>query len=207
MKLPKKTLEQSLDELIEVAGDKPMQMRDIINVLLGRGLPVILILFSFPFCLPIQIPGFSTPFGLSIAYIGINFMLNRQPHWPEWLLKKEFSAESLKKIVNKLRYWMEKIRGFTRPRMLEFSQSVMTKRVNGLFIFVLGILLALPLPIPFTNMVAAFPILFIGLGLLEDDGLMIMTGWFFTFCSLLFWLSLIMFGVAGYEAITHPPAS
>ena len=51
------------------------------------------------------------------------------------------------------------------------------KVVHGLMIFILGLFLALPLPVPLSNITAAWSILLISLGILEDDGLIVGIGY------------------------------
>ena len=49
--------------------------------------------------------------------------------------------------------------------------------VNGLVIALLGIFLALPLPIPLSNLTAAWAIFLIAFGLLEDNGIFVLIGY------------------------------
>ncbi len=51
------------------------------------------------------------------------------------------------------------------------------KVINGIAIFLLGLFLALPLPIPFSNLSAAWAIFLMALGFLEDDGLFVLLGY------------------------------
>jgi hypothetical protein len=58
------------------------------------------------------------------------------------------------------------------------------------------LILALPLPIPLTNVLAAIPILILGFGLLEEDGIAIVIAYFFalicfTAFFLMVWLSKV----------------
>ena len=64
----------------------------------------------------------------------------------------------------------------------------MEGHADGLIIVLLGVFLALPLPIPTTNMGVAWPILLVSLGVLENDGLFISLGYVF---------ALIYFSVLG----------
>jgi hypothetical protein len=66
------------------------------------------------------------------------------------------------------------------------------KRVNGAMLAALGIFLALPLPIPLTNVITAWAIFLISLGILEDDGLFIFLGYGLFFCALIVLILLII---------------
>jgi hypothetical protein len=70
---------------------------------------------------------------------------------------------------------------------------------NGLLIFVMGIFLALPIPIPLSNIVAAWSIFFVGIGILEEDGLFVLLGYGISILSLVF-LGVVLFSV--HAAIT-----
>ena len=65
-------------------------------------------------------------------------------------------------------------------------------RLAGLSIAFGGLLLTLPMPIPFHNMLAAWAVVFLALGMMERDGLLVLLGHFTTLASLvlvcLFWL-------------------
>lgn len=186
------TLDESLEQVLLAADGKPMEVRKVFSILKHRGIPVILIVLCIPFCLPIQIPGVSTPFGLAIALMGLRMAFGQRLWWPKWILDRKLSYASIKKLVTKLHEWVNFTKKILKPRLLFFSQSAYVHRINGLIIAVLGILLALPLPIPFTNLFSAFPLLFMGLGLLEDDGAAILISWIMSGLSLLFWISLFV---------------
>ena len=65
---------------------------------------------------------------------------------------------------------------------------------NGFLIVFLGMALALPLPIPFTNLSAGWSIFLLSIGLLEDDGIFILAGYFLTLLVILL-LILLAFSI------------
>jgi hypothetical protein len=50
--------------------------------------------------------------------------------------------------------------------------------------------MSLPLPIPFTNLLPAYTILFLAIGLLESDGLFILFGYAMTTATTIFFVSI-----------------
>jgi hypothetical protein len=58
-----------------------------------------MLLFSLPFCQPIQIPGFSTPFGILLAFIGLRIAFGHRVWFPKKLLEKKISYRVLKKFL------------------------------------------------------------------------------------------------------------
>lgn len=180
-----RTFEDELLLLRKVAKSKSLSMREILRVLSGRGRPIILILLSLPFCQPLQIPGLSMPFGLAIAFIGLRMMFGKRIWLPRKLLSKKITPETLKKITDKAIVLLKKMKPWIRPRLIWIAQSSWMEKFNGFLILILGFFLALPLPIPLTNLIAAWSIFFIALGILEDDGVFILIGYAISFMAAL----------------------
>lgn len=55
------------------------------------------------------------------------------------------------------------------------TQPVMRK-INGCLVGLIGIFIAISLPIPLSSYIASAAILFLGIGLLNDDGIWMMIG-------------------------------
>lgn len=198
MSKPNHTFVNSLKEIqARLNVTKTIKIGEIFEILAGRGYAALLILLSFPFCLPIQIPGFSTPFGLILVFLGLRIAFGQKPWWPKWVLNKELSAESMSKLIDKLLYWLQKNKWMIfRPRLTFLSQSPFFHRLNGLLICILGFFLSLPLPIPMTNLLSAVPIFCLGLGLLEDDGVLILIAYTLAAIGLGIFLLLFFWGKA-----------
>ncbi len=181
-----------LSELCET--QTSFTIREVFHYLTGKGYAALLIVFVFPFCLPIQIPGVSTPFGLILAFLGLRVAFGKALWWPKWILDKEVASESLKKILAGSIKAVQYLQKILHPRLLRIVKNPLLHRLNGLLIVLLALLLALPLPIPGTNLLTAIPILCIGLGLLEDDGLFILIGYVLSAICFLAFISLAFFG-------------
>jgi len=200
MRLVKPTVRPFIDSLKEVLhqanGRDTIAIGDIFAILAGRGYAAMLILLSFPFCFPIQIPGFSTPFGLLLAFLGLRITFGKHMWWPEWVLQKTVHTKNVVSITRSLIRFFEHPRmHILRPRWLFFSHPIF-RRVDGIIVFLLGAFLALPLPIPFTNIFSAFPILAIGLGLLEDDGLFLVIGYILALLALFAIAMILSYGAS-----------
>lgn len=193
------TLETALITLLEQKKD--LTMESILKILAGRGLSFLLVALSLPFCQPFQIPGFSTPFGLLLAFIGLRIAIGKNAWLPQFLKEKVISYSTLKKVANLALKIVHKLRFFLTSRLVWLVRTPTLHFLHGLTIFVLGLILALPLPIPLTNVLAALPILFFGLGLLEDDGIMIIIAYILSLVCFAVYLSLIWFGKEGISYI------
>lgn len=177
------------------AQDKEIKLGTIFEILTGRGYGAMLILLSLPFCIPIPLPGFSTPFGIVLALIGLRVAFAKHLWWPKWILERKFSSERIDHLMDRVMRAVKWLQKFLRPRYSFLVTKPAFHRMHGILVCVLGGLLALPLPIPGSNVVFAFPILCIGLGLLEDDGIAVSLGYFLTLVG--FGIFYFLFQAAG----------
>ncbi len=186
-----RTLEESIILLQQEAKGEPISLGKILRSLSGRGRALVLILLSLPFCQPLQIPGLSLPFGLAIAFVGMRIGFGKHIWLPQKLLAKKIPPVLFQKITSKTLALVRKIKKWVRPRLTELCRPSAMRIVNGLAICLLGLVLALPLPVPFTNLTAAWAIFLISLGILEDDGALVIAGYFMTVCTILLLLVII----------------
>jgi hypothetical protein len=183
-----RTLEERILFLQQEAKGKSLFIAEILRILSGKGRSLILILLSIPFCQPIQIPGLSTPFGLAIAFIGLRIVFGKRIWLPKKLLEKKIPILTFEKIMDKTLALVRKIKPWIHPRLTWMCHSPFMERGNGLIIFILGIFLALPLPIPLSNLTAAWSIFLVALGGLEDDGVFVLIGYLLSLLTVMFFL-------------------
>jgi hypothetical protein len=187
------SLEERVLALKQAAQGTTLSMGDILSILSGKGRMLILILLSLPFCQPLQIPGLSIPFGLIIAFIGLRIAFGKHLWLPKRILSKTIQSSTLNKIIDKSLWLIKKMKRWTHPRLTWMITHPVLQVVHGLIFCALGLCLALPLPIPFTNLASAWSIFIIALGLIEDDGLFILIGYLMALLTLLF---LIFIGMS-----------
>lgn len=157
-----------------------LSMENILELLGGKGKPLLLILLSLPFCQPIPLPGLSILFGIVIIFLGIRIAIDGKIWLPKAILHKQISRKTLHQISSKGLWLVKKIKRFIRPRLLWLCRSQLMRLTNGILIALLGFLLALPVPIPLANLLAAWPILLLSIGLAEDDGVFILVAYAIT---------------------------
>lgn len=193
----KASLTYLLEDLLTAADGKAMSIRHISEHLDGRGVGVLIVLFSLPFCFPISIPGLSTPFGVLLAFLGLRIAFAKKPWWPNWVLNKEVPYETLNKVVTKTIAVSKMLQKVVKPRFTMLVTQPIIHRIHGLLIFALAFLLALPLPIPLTNMLTAIPICCLGLGLLEDDGVAVIVAYILAIIGFSAFGAIFYFGGLG----------
>jgi len=184
-----KTFEQRLLLLQKRIKIIPLSVSKLIYMLSGKGRILAAIVLSFPFCQPIHIPFLSTPLGLAIALIGLRVAFGKRIWLPKKILSKKISRKTFSKITDQALWLVQKMKPWVHPRILWLSSM---NRTNGLLICINGIILALPLPIPFFTLPYAWSIFLIGLGMLENDGVLILLGYamFLIGCGVLVLLAL-----------------
>jgi hypothetical protein len=130
----------------------------------------LLALIAIPFV------GSSLLFGLAIAFIGAQMMagLNR-PWLPRRVRQHLVALSTLDWLGRRLAAWTAGLERWVRPRWTVLARGPFWFAV-GAGIVLQGLGLALPLPIPGSNWPFIFVILIYGIGLLEDDGLLVLAG-------------------------------
>lgn len=163
--------------LLETAG-RSMTLGELEDILKGRGFGLFLLLMALPFVFPIPLPGLSVPFGIVIVLVGLRIALGRKPSLPGFILARRIPQSVLEKTVSiglKIATRLEKL---VKPRMHFLQRWPGMINLIGLGIVSSGLLLSLPLPIPFSNSIPALGVLFLTAGLIERDGLLVLIGHF-----------------------------
>lgn len=187
------SIEDDILLLREKGKTRSLSIEEILAILSEKGFALILLFLSLPFCQPLQLPGLSTPFGIAIAFIGLKMAFGKDIWLPETILAKTVTPKTIEKITEKTLWLIKKLKRLIHPRLVSICHHPLFEILNGLVIFLLGIFLSLPLPIPFSNLMAAWSIFCIGLGLLEDDGLFVAIGYVLSTITLGFLIATIFF--------------
>jgi len=153
-----------------------MPLRGVLEALQGRAYELLMVLLVLPFAVPVSVPGMSTPFGLVIACIAAQLAVARLPWLPRRLLDAKIPAGFMGKVLAATRGVVRVLEKMLRARIPQLTRSRGAVGFHLVAVVVAALLLALPLPIPFTNMIPAWAILLIALGLMERDGLFIAAG-------------------------------
>ncbi len=123
-----------------------------------------------------------------IAVLGFRIFLGKGIWLPKKLLAMTISSEHLIKIIQNALSVLKKIKPWIHPRFNWICHSFLMEKFNGIMLAALGVFLALPLPIPLSNLTAAWAILSISIGIIEDDGLFVLIGYSIFFITAIFLL-------------------
>ncbi|PWR23987.1 exopolysaccharide biosynthesis protein [Zavarzinia compransoris] len=147
---------------------------EIVDLLAERGFGLLILLLALPTCLPIAPPGLSAIAGFPIALIALQMVAGLPRPWlPKRVLAKSLDIEDLRRVVKGGLPVVHRIEKVLKPRLQALTGAAQ-ERLVAVLIAALGLLLASP--IPFTNIPLSFAILFLALGLIEQDGLMTAIG-------------------------------
>ncbi|MCD5416721.1 exopolysaccharide biosynthesis protein [Candidatus Bipolaricaulota bacterium] len=147
----------------------------LVDTLAGRGFGILLALISLPSAVPVPAVGYSIPFGLVIALLGLQLIWGRTLPWlPQKLCKREVPRLVVELFTGKGIRFLRKIERLLRPRIGTLSRAPLSRRVVGLVVLLMGSLMMIP--IPGTNTIPGFSVLLLGLGLAGNDGLFILGG-------------------------------
>lgn len=190
-------LSDELRAILDCAGGGALSLSQIVEVLRGRGFDVLVIILVLPFCQPIPLPWLSTPFGLALMFFGFRIALRQRPWLPAWLMRREISYETLHKIVTMATAVAKRLEKVIHPRLRFVKHWWSFNALNGLAIASSSFLLMLPLPIPFSNSIPAWSIMLLALGMMEEDGAVIVLGYLMAGAAWTYLIMLWMLGEAG----------
>ncbi len=195
VRTPQSKFSQELREMAVLFADRPARLSDILASTQGRGFNLLLLLIGLPFLTPIPLPGFSTPFGLVVLLIGARLALGRRPWLPKKLLHRQLPARFVAKLLgaaSRIVRWLEVL---LRPRLDFLHEQWIYRRIAGTLIMLSGLLLLLPLPIPFSNSLPALTVVLLAAGAMERDGVFFLAGCAM-FSATLAYFALLAFGGA-----------
>jgi hypothetical protein len=182
-----------LDEIEARCLQGDPRLRDIIDIFGADGHYVLILFFILPFLQPIPLFGLSTPFGLVIAAIAVFAYLQKPAFIPARWAERKLSGATVKRIAEASERIFEKIGFLVHPRMKYMLEGPF-KLLNAILLVFNAVLLALPLPIPFSNTLPAWMILFQTLAHLEEDGMFVLLSYVQTLLCLAYF-SLILLGL------------
>lgn len=174
-------------------------VEDIVRSLGDESFGTSLMFFAIPEVLPIPIPAISALVVLPTAAISSQMIAGRkQIKLPNYILKRSVPRKALAGAIYAVLPVLERAEKRSKRR-LEWATSPAAQRLLGLFIFLLS--MAIAVPIPGFNMPQAIAIFVIGLGLVEKDGLIVAAGVVIGLLSLLL-LGSVLFGLVSIFGIS-----
>ena len=164
-----------LRELASAESER-VTFREILIGLRHRAFGFTLLVFALPCCLPMP-PGIPTVCGVALVLIALNLIIGRRRLWvPRAIAEKSIARADLKRIVDRALPYLQRLERICRPRIAIVTEP-MGKRLIGLVVLLLGVLLILPIPF-LGNMPPGVAAVIIAIGVSERDGLVVLVGLF-----------------------------
>lgn len=190
-----------LNELLARFENRPVRLIEILEATQGRGYHLLLLLIALPFVGPIPLPGFSIPFGLVVSLLGLRLAFDRGPWLPQRLLQREMSAQALRRLIAATGRIVRAMEVLVRPRLGFVPNHMVFSRIAGLLITASGAMLMLPFPLPFSNSLPAWTVIFLSVGALGRDGLFFFAGCAMFLVSLAFFALVAVGGTEAFELL------
>jgi hypothetical protein len=186
--------------LIEIPEDG-ITFEDFLNLIGKQGALLSCIILVAPFLLPISFPGSSLPFGLAILLINIGIIFKRHPIIPKSIMEYKISKNNMSKVLNGMGRVLLSFDKVTKPRLTSLADRPMMYYFNSAVMITSSFLLMLPLPIPLTDFLPAYSILFLSIGSIERDGYLIITGYSVAIITVIYFSLILLLGLSGIKAI------
>jgi len=164
--------------LRDILADNPnvteFSVEKIVNSIGGTSFGTSLMFFAIPEVVPIPIPGLAAIVVIPTAVIAGQMAIgHKQIKLPKFILKKTVPRKALAAAIHAILPLLEKAEKLSKPRW-KWATTPLAKRLLGIFIFILALSIAFPMP--GFNMPQAISTFIIALGLVEDDGILVAAG-------------------------------
>ena len=163
-----------LDALLD--GD-PAQSLDFDHLLDGlgrRAFGMLLFVAALPAFIPIPVGGALS--GPLIMLVAAQLLVGMGHPWlPGFIARLGPKRQSLARFERIVDPWLARLERIVRPRLTVVLDHPLASAFTGLLLLLLGLLLALPIPL--TNYVFGGMILVYALALLERDGALMLAAW------------------------------
>lgn len=147
----------------------------ILNRVSQKSFGLLLVLLALPSALPVPAPGYSIPGGLALLALGGQMVVGYEAPWlPARILSRRIKTEKQSRLVNSMVSFLAFFERIIKPRLTFISRAPLYERFLGLVVVTCGI--SMCIPIPLTNTVPAMGVFMIGLGMIEEDGLISLAG-------------------------------
>jgi hypothetical protein len=143
----------------------------------ARGPMLVILFLALPFCQPIPLLGLSPLFGSAIVITAAHLVFATRLWLPRRARERRLPASLVRAICQAFERVLAVSERYIRPRGRFLHANGWMVRLNGTLLGLAGAFLALPLPIPGTNIAPAWVILLICVGTLEEDGLLVALGY------------------------------
>lgn len=158
-----------LHEFLDGDGDERLTLGGLMDAMGDRAYGMLLLIFALPNMLPLGIPGLTSVLGTPLFVFAAQLAVGRPTPWiPEWLANRSASRAQVLPIAKRFLPYLDRAEKLLRPRWPVLTGPV-GERVIGAVCFLLGVIIALPIPLG--NILPSFAVSILALAVLERDGI------------------------------------
>ena len=164
-----------LERLAEGDPAGSMSLAELLDRFHERAFGLFLLLVLLPCFIPLPL-GQGSVCGVFIILIGAQLFLRlRRPWLPGPMARRRVQRRTLVRFRDRMDGWLERIERLTKPRDQCLLDHPVAHAFNAVMLMVLGLMLALPLPL--TNYPFGLILLVYALALIERDGRLLLIAW------------------------------
>ncbi len=164
-----------LKQLATGDGNDDLSLELILDSFRHRSYGLFLLLVLLPVFIPVPV-GQGAFSGMLTSLIGMQLLVQFEHPWlPKFIGQRPFKRQHIINFQKRFDRWLGYIEKLCKPRWEYLFDHTWARGLSGLLLVILGILLALPIPLtnyPFGIIVLAF-----SLGFIERDGILLTIGW------------------------------
>lgn len=155
--------------------DEILRLGDVFAGLGKRSFGMLLFVSTLPAFIPIPGVGGAIS-GPLVVLIGVQLLVGlRKPWLPRFIATRGPHRHLMVKFRDKLSPWLARLERLVHPRAHTLLDHRVASALSGLMLILLGVLLALPIPL--TNYLFGALLLLFALALLERDGRLMGVAW------------------------------
>lgn len=174
--IPDAPVPRSSELLLTIAagqGGDRVTVGEIVDGLRDRAYGLVFVLLALPNIIP-ALPGLGGAFGLVMTVFAVQLLFGAaEPLLPGFVRRWSFPRVRCQHLLTRAQPLLARLERYCRPRWPALT-SRLVERGLGLLFLVVG--LAIALPIPLTGAPPAVAAVLLALGILERDGLVILIG-------------------------------
>ena len=164
-----------VDEIATGDPNESLTLAELLDRFSERSFGLFLLIVMLPTFIPLPF-GVGGVSGVLASLIGLQILFRVEHPWlPGFIAKREIHRHRMVSFRNRMGKWLGRIERLTKPRAQWVLNHPAAHAFTGLMLFVLGVALALPLPL--TNYPFGLILLAFAFALIERDGGLMLLAW------------------------------
>lgn len=171
---PPRALSELLTGIATDGTRERVSVGDLLAALQNRAVAALLLIFALPNVVPVP-PGTSALLGAPMLFLAAQLALGMRPWLPRVIAARSVPRTHFAAVVSRAAPWLARAERLLRPRFGAICKPPAEYGLGVVCLLLAGIVF---LPIPLGNMLPAFAICLLALGILERDGVWVLAGLF-----------------------------